>query len=141
MEYNGIKELIMDINTINECTNLSLAGKISFPEVVMKLASTGIERYIVDLVGFQKFTFGIQGEAHATRFTFKGPTIARKFDAAAVKRAIEEIQQKKINYQDFLTQIMLAGCCHYEVFILGKKVIYFGRDGSHHIELFPAISR
>jgi hypothetical protein len=32
---------------------------------------------------------------------------------------------------------MEAGCSHYEVFISGKKAIYFGRDGSQHIELFP----
>jgi hypothetical protein len=32
---------------------------------------------------------------------------------------------------------MKAGCSHYEVFITGKKVIYLGRDGGQHVELFP----
>ena len=32
---------------------------------------------------------------------------------------------------------MAAGCSHYEVFITGRKAIYFGGDGARHIgEIF-----
>ena len=43
----------MDTNVIKECTAQSLAEKITFPEVVMKLAGAGVERYIADLVGLR----------------------------------------------------------------------------------------
>ncbi|MBY0281086.1 MAG: DUF1398 domain-containing protein [Alphaproteobacteria bacterium] len=129
----------MDINVINECTELSLAGKITFPEVVMKLAAIGVERYIVDLVGFQKLSYGQKGEFYIKSFSLiDSPMISENFDAEVVKAVIKEIQQQQINYVTFLRKIMEAGCCHYEVYIQGKKVIYFGRDGSHHIENFPS---
>jgi uncharacterized protein YbcV (DUF1398 family) len=127
----------MDINIINECNKLSLAGKITFPEVVKKLSSVGIERYMVDLVGKQKLSYGSEGEFYKTALELDTPQVAQNFDEAMVKNAITAIQQGKINYVTFLFHIMEAGCCHYEVFIKGKKAIYFGRDGSFHIENFP----
>ena len=128
----------MDLNVINECIELSLAGKITFPEVVMKLAASGVERYIVDLVGLQKLSYGQEGEFYVKSFSLShSPQIAKNFDATAIKATITEIQQQKINYVTFLLKIMEAGCCHYEVYIQGKKAIYFGCDGRHHIENFP----
>jgi uncharacterized protein YbcV (DUF1398 family) len=32
---------------------------------------------------------------------------------------------------------MGAGCSHYEVFISGRKAMYFGRDGEFYTEPFP----
>jgi len=127
----------MDINVIKECTDLSLVGSITFPEVVMRLAQTGVERYIADLSGRLKLSYGVHGETHTCALAFDGPEIAATLDAAAIKSAITDSQQQKIDYQSFLRRVMVAGCCHYEVFITGRKAIYTGRDGSQHIELFP----
>ena len=33
---------------------------------------------------------------------------------------------------------MASGCSHYEVFIDGRKAMYFGRDGEFCTEPFPA---
>jgi uncharacterized protein YbcV (DUF1398 family) len=63
--------------------------------------------------------------------------VPHTFDASAVKAAVGEIQQGKIDYSTFLHRIIAAGCSHYEAFIQGKKVIYFGRLGDHHTEYFP----
>lgn len=128
----------MDINTIEKCTALSLAGELTFSEALQRLAVAGNERYIVDLIDFKKISYGSEDETYTTSFNFTGPKVARKFDDKAVKDAILDIQQSKIDYQTFLRRIMTAGCCYYEVFIMGKKAIYFGRDGSFHIELFPS---
>lgn len=129
----------MDMRIADECMAMSLAGKITFPEVVMKLANAGVERYIVDLVGLQKSTYGNDGGAHHGSFSFDNAAgIANDFDAAGVRAAIHDIQQQKINYVEFLRRIMASGCSHYEVYINGKKAIYLGRDGSQHIELFPS---
>ena len=126
----------MDTNIINECKFLSLAGKITFPEVVMKLATTGVERYIIDLVGLKGLYYNTKNQFYISDIDFGASSVPENFDIAEIKRAITDIQQKLINYQTFLSRIIEAGCSHYEVFITGKKVIYFGRDGSQHIELF-----
>ncbi len=127
----------MDIKVIKECATASLAEQITFPEVVMKLATAGVERYIVDLVGKKKFSYGQQGETHTADLAFDSIAIPAQLEGAVVKRTITEIQQGRIKYQTFLKQIMAAGCSHYEVFITGRKAIYFGRDGGQHIEDFP----
>jgi uncharacterized protein YbcV (DUF1398 family) len=129
----------MKTDVIKECTTLSLAEQITFPQVVMKLAEAGVERYIADLVGKKKFSYGTQGETHMGDLAFDNVKIPEQLDAAKVKQAITDIQQGQIKYQTFLRRIMEAGCAHYEVFITGKKAIYFGRDGSQHIELFPQV--
>jgi uncharacterized protein YbcV (DUF1398 family) len=128
----------MDIKTINECSMLSLAGEITFPEVVKKLADIGTERYIIDLVGLKKLYYGTNNQTYIGSFEFEASKVKQKFNQEEIKKTISDIQQNKINYQTFLHRIIAAGCSHYEVFITGKKAIYFGRDGSHHIELFPS---
>lgn len=127
----------MKTDVIKECTSLSLAEQITFPEVVMKLAEAGVERYIADLVGKKKFSYGTQGETHTGDLVFKDVSIPEQLDAAAIKQTITDIQQGRIKYQTFLRRIMEAGCSHYEVFITGRKAIYFGRNGVQHIEEFP----
>lgn len=127
----------MNINIIEECIALSLSEQITFPEVVMKLSNAGVERYIADLVGKKKFSYGKQNKTHINELSFDSVNIPEQFNAAAIKQTIIDIQQARIKYQTFLRRIMEAGCTHYEVFIAGKKAIYFGRDGSQHIELFP----
>jgi uncharacterized protein YbcV (DUF1398 family) len=126
------------IKMINEYSLLSLAGKITFPEVVKKLSEIGTERYIIDLVGLKKLYYGSNDQTYIGPFDFDAPKVAQKFNAEEIKKAITDSQQNKINYQTFLHRAIAAGCTHYEVFITGKKAIYFGRDGSQHIELFPS---
>ncbi len=128
----------MNSDIISECTAKSLAGQITFPEVVAKLARAGVERYVVDLVGRQKYSYGTNGEYYAAPLLLPDmPVIPESFGAASVKSAIAEIQRQKIDYTAFLRQIMQAGCCHYEVYINGRQAVYFGRAGCQHVELFP----
>ena len=51
---------------------------------------------------------------------------------------VKAIQREEIGYAEFLRRIMAAGCSHYEVFISGRKAMYFGRDGEFYTEDFPA---
>ena len=127
----------MDINTIKECSDRSLAGNIKFPAMVMKLLAAGVERYTVDLVSFTKTYYGVAGEVHTISFTFDALKVAADFNAKEIKDAITASQKDLIDYQTFLRRVIPAGCSHYEAFLTGKKVIYLGRDGSYHIELFP----
>jgi uncharacterized protein YbcV (DUF1398 family) len=127
----------MKIDIIKECTLLSLTEQITFFEVVIKLTEAGVERYIVDLVGKKKFSYGKQGETYTGDLVFKDITVPEEFDTSEVKQAILDIQEGRIKYQTFLRRIMEAGCSHYEVFITGCKAIYFGRNGSQYLEEFP----
>lgn len=127
----------MNTEVIKECISLSLAETITFPEVVMKMAGAGVERYIADLVGKKHFSFGKQGETHIAELVFDAITIPEQLDTATVQQTITDIQQGRIKYQAFLRRVMEAGCSHYEVFITGRRAIYFGRNGVLHIEEFP----
>jgi uncharacterized protein YbcV (DUF1398 family) len=127
----------MDSKIIEECKALSLAAKIKFPEVVSRLQAEGVERYICDLVGLKVHYFSTKGELYTLSLAYKAAPVAQHFDAASVKKSVASSQKGEITYVQFLGQVIAAGCTHYEVYITGKKVIYFGRDGSQHIELFP----
>lgn len=126
----------MDINAIHTYAQASLSDNLTFPELIDKLAPAGVERYLVDLVGKQKISFGMLGESLALPMNITLQPIPHTLDAMAMKTALVDVQQRKITYPVFLDKIMTAGCCHYEVFVRGKKVIYFGRDGTMHIEPF-----
>lgn len=127
----------MKIDVINECNALSLGEQTTFGNVVMKLAAAGVERYIFDMVGKQKLSYGLQGETHLSALEFETIAIPQELDIAAMKEVISDIQQGRIKFLTFLRRSMEAGCAHYEVFITGQKAIYFGRNGAQHIEEFP----
>jgi uncharacterized protein YbcV (DUF1398 family) len=127
----------MDIFTIKECSRMSFLN-IPFPEVVKKLLQAGVERYICDLVGFHVYYFGIDDQSYTIDFTLKNhPKVASNFTAKIITDSVIKIQQGQIGYEEFLHRIMIGGCSHYEAFLCGKKVIYFGRLGDNHIEYFP----
>jgi uncharacterized protein YbcV (DUF1398 family) len=127
----------MDINIVKNCSEQSLAGTITFPEAVKNLIVTGVERYNADLIELKKTYYSVNGETYSDAITINGPRVAVNFDANEIKSAIADSQQNRIDYKTFLNLAMLAGCIRYEVFLTGKKAIYFGRDGSQHIEHFP----
>jgi len=129
----------MNTKIIDELTERSLAGTITFPEQIKELIANNIERYSVDLAGLTKSAYDINGESYIHSFSFDPGTsaVAEHFDVQALKDAILDSQKGVTTYQRFLHRAMAAGCCFYEVFITGKKVIYFGRNGDLHTEYFP----
>lgn len=128
----------MDTKTINECKELSLAGKITFPEVVVKLLEGGVERYTVDLVRFESIYYSKNDEVHCTQFQLEGVEgIDLDFSEGKVREAIKAIQGGEIEYVEFLHRIMQAGVVYYSAFLEGKRVHYVGRRGEIWIEYFP----
>ncbi len=129
----------MTAEILEECERLAFEGKANFLEVVKKLAETGVERYCADLVRLEKFYYSADGENLVQEVPLKNaPKIGQAFQAEQVKEAVKSIQRGKIDYPEFLRRIMSAGVVYYDVFIQGRKVIYTGRDGDFHVELFPA---
>lgn len=129
----------MNTQTIVECMKASFANT-PFPQVVQRLVGAGVASYTADLVKLRKTYYGAAAEAYDEALPLKdGPAIAPKFDAVTVGATVKSIQRGEIGYAEFLRRIMGAGCSHYEVFITGRKAMYFGRDGEFYTEPFPQV--
>ena len=128
----------MNADTIEKCMAASFADT-PFPLVVGDLMGAGVTAYTADLMALRKTYYGADRETHDEAMPLRdGPAIAPAFDAAAVAATVKTIQRGEIGYAEFLRRIMAAGCSHYEVFIQGRKAMYFGRDGEFYTEPFPA---
>jgi uncharacterized protein YbcV (DUF1398 family) len=123
--------------TIADCMTASFANT-PFPAVVQRLAAAGVRSYTADLVSLRKTYYGAEREAHDEAMPLeKAPAIAAAFDSQGVAVTVKAIQRGEIGYAEFLRRIMAAGCAHYEVFIAGRKAMYFGRAGEFYTEPFP----
>lgn len=129
---------MMNTVTIAECMTLSFADE-PFPKVVERLHGAGVKSYTADLAKLRNTYYGPDGEAYDEALPLRdSPAIAAEFDAAGVAASVKSIQRAEIGYDEFLRRIMGAGCSHYEVFLAGRKAMYFGRDGDFYTEPFPA---
>jgi uncharacterized protein YbcV (DUF1398 family) len=128
----------MDARVIHECTRLAFENKMTFPETVKRLMAIGVERYYADLLLLQKTYYGTSGATHVEPLPLhEAPKVGEVFELEKVKDAIHAIQQRQIDYAQFLRRIMTAGAVCYSVFLDGKKAIYTGRRGDFHVEQFP----
>jgi uncharacterized protein YbcV (DUF1398 family) len=125
------------IATIDECLELTLAGRIPFPEVVRRLQEAGVERYFVDLSRAEYVYYLPNGESRLVRANEPPEPIAEAFAAAQVEAAVRDSQQGRIVYPEFLHRIRAAGCVGYVVSFVGRRCLYLGRTGESHLELFP----
>jgi uncharacterized protein YbcV (DUF1398 family) len=127
----------MNSEAITECMRLSFRDT-PFPVVVEKLAGAGVTAYTADLIALRKtyYDAGVRSADEPIPLA-DGPAVGGNFDPDAVEASVRAIQQKKIGYAEFLRQIMGAGCARYSVFILGRKAMYFGRNGEFYTEPFP----
>lgn len=124
---------------IKACTQGALSGEISFPEVVMKLAEIGIERYHADY-SRQEITYYLQdGDSLVIVTPHSHHAVGVPFSASKVEAAVRQSQRNEHSYLDFIRKTMDAGCVGYFVQITGRRVIYFGRNGESHVEHFPPV--
>jgi uncharacterized protein YbcV (DUF1398 family) len=123
--------------TAHECVRGSLTGEMTFPEIVERLTAVGVERYHADY-SRQEITYYLpDGDSVVVASPHAAYTTATKFSAAAVESAVRQSQRGEHTYADFVRKTMEAGCIGYFVQITGRRVIYFGRNGDSHVELFP----
>jgi len=122
---------------VEECTSASDESRMSFPEVVGRLMSAGVERYHADLVRSEKTYFLPDGESRVIPNDGIGRAPASEFSASSVEAAVRAVQKGEINYKTFCERVLDAGCVGYHVHISGKRVIYYGRGGDSHTEYFP----
>ena len=122
---------------IQQCTRGALAGELTFPVILAKLAQIGIERYHADY-SRQEITYYMpDGDSMVIATPHASHPTATEFSASAVEAAVHQSQRNEHTYIDFIHKSMSAGCVGYFVQITGRRVIYFGRTGESHIEHFP----
>jgi len=128
----------MNTNIIAEVARKTLAGAISFPEVVSQLLATGVEYYHVDYVGMKKTFYSADGGVVVTSINYENlPAVAPEFSLEALRADILDSQRNNQHYRDFTRRAMEAGAQGYFAFLRGKRVTYFGRQGDQHTEWFP----
>jgi uncharacterized protein YbcV (DUF1398 family) len=129
--------MTMNTDSIAACMAMSFADT-PFPQVIGRLVGAGVQSYTADLVTLRNTYYGAGGEAFDEALPLKdSPAIEPTFDSAKVAATVKSIQRGEIGYAEFLRRIMTSGCSHYEVFIDGRKAMYFGRDGDFYTEPFP----
>jgi uncharacterized protein YbcV (DUF1398 family) len=128
----------MNTQIITQTARASLAGTITFPEVVSQLLAAGVEYYHTDYVAMRTTFYGGSGEIVVTPVAYEGlPEVGPEFCKEALEATIRDSQQKGQKYRDFACRAMNAGVQSYFAFLRGKRVTYLGRAGDQHIEWFP----
>lgn len=123
--------------TLEECARGALANALTFPEIVGRLTSAGVERYHADYCR-QEITYYLpDGESAVVATPHPAHPIAAAFSASAVEAAIRQSQRNEHTYLDFLRKTQSAGCVGYFVQLTGRRALYFGRNGEVHMEPFP----
>jgi uncharacterized protein YbcV (DUF1398 family) len=125
------------MGAIEECTRASQAATVSFPDVVAKLASVGVESYFADFRRGTTTYYLASGESHAVPLRTPHTGVPEAFDAGAIVEAIRGSQRGEVKYPEFVQRAMAGGCIGYFVWIAGRHVRYLGRRGEDHLERFP----
>jgi uncharacterized protein YbcV (DUF1398 family) len=127
-------------HVLTECVTASIDERMTFPQIVGKLMEVTVERYHTDLCRGDNTYYLATGES-AVLPTGKGPGApAAAFSAAAVEQAVRGAQAGQIGYNEFCRRVLEAGCAGWQVSMTGKRVVYYGRTGETHVELFPSKS-
>jgi uncharacterized protein YbcV (DUF1398 family) len=127
----------MNSELFQEVIKGAFDNTLSFPEVVGRLLKAGVASYHVDMIRAENRYYFESDETFVSTVPFQHAKAAESFSAEKVAGAVKAIQQGKINYMEFVDQIMAAGTVYYIAYLTGKQVIYFGRKGEFHIEKFP----
>lgn len=120
-----------------QCAQNSLAGTMTFPQVLQKLSDIGVERYHADYSRQEITYYRPDGASHVVSVPHPKQSTGINFRPDAVGAAVKQSQGNEHTYNDFLRKTMEAGCVGYFVQIAGGQVIYFGRNGETHVERFP----
>ena len=123
---------------LKECTAGSDDGRLTFPEVVMKLIGAGVEQYHADLYRAEKTYYMPNGKSAVVPCAAIKRNAAENFSAAGVEAAVRAIQGRKIDYKEFCELIAAAGCVGYFVSIAGRRAVYYGRTCDSYVEPFPS---
>jgi uncharacterized protein YbcV (DUF1398 family) len=112
-------------------------GRIHFGQIVENLIGAGVESYNVDYRAHRVTYYQPCGETLTLDLGVSEVDIAMDFSATAIKQAILGAQRGEVMYPEFKKLSQAAGCIGYTVWISGRHVSYYGRNGETHVEQFP----
>jgi uncharacterized protein YbcV (DUF1398 family) len=131
-------DVMTDVKSVvEECSRGAAEGTLSFPQIVGRLAETGVEGYLCDLRRAVNTFYLPDGNAIEVAMLHREGPIAETFDAAQVEAAVHQSQRNEHTYQEFCRKVIAAGCAGYLVSLSGRRVMYFGRTAETHTEYFP----
>lgn len=122
---------------------------LSFPDTVAALHALGVVRYQVDWIANTVTSYIrdpaaafpgsdlIQETVEVVTIPSHDTNISKSFDVQGLKEALRFIQQGRCTYEHFANYCMRAGVSGYITFITGRRVLYFGAEGTQHVEFFP----
>lgn len=122
---------------IKKCAHESHVGLLSFPEVLGRLAEVSVESYFADYRNQSTTYYFSSDEALTIPMAMPSIEIPSSLNKEGVVFAIRGAQNDAVRYPEFLKLTMSAGCIGYIVWITGRHVSYFGRQGEVHVEHFP----
>ena len=122
---------------IHSMCEASMTGSLSFPEIVVRLAEIGVERYHADYSRQEKTFYFANGDSLVVSIPYGPFPTSDLFSSDLMKAAVGQSQRGEHAYLDFIRKTMAAGCVGYFVQITGRQAQYFGRRGEMHTELFP----
>ncbi|MFY9803764.1 MAG: DUF1398 family protein [Candidatus Acidiferrales bacterium] len=127
----------MNNGVIQELIDKALARKITFAEILATLAKEGVESYHVDFLRNEYRYYAKTGESFVTAVALAHDGVAPEFSAGKLESINRKVQAGQAAYPDFVKEGTAAGCACYIVYLGGKKVRYFGRDGDEYVQHFP----
>lgn len=127
----------MDKPTIQSVIDRALEKAITFPEILATLQKEGVESYHVDFLRNEYRYYAKNGESFATNVALVHDDVAPVFSAEKLENINKQVQSGRAWYPDFVKEAAAAGCAYYIVYVYGRKVRYFGRDGDEYIQHLP----
>ena len=125
---------------IRELVRKSLSKEITFREILATLGKEGVESYHVDFLRNEFRYYATGDESFVTSAALQHDGVAAEFSAEKIEGINQRVQAGQAAYPDFVKEGAAAGCACYIVYLRGKKVRYFGRDGGEYIQHFPGSS-
>ena len=122
-----------------KCLNAAYDGSMAFPQIIATLVGSGFEGYIVDYRRHTTTYYLPDGDGVTLDAPHSAGNVAAGFDSAGVETAVREAQANLpgYSYAGFCEKVKAHGCAGYIVSFPGRRVVYFGRTGETHVELFP----
>jgi uncharacterized protein YbcV (DUF1398 family) len=127
----------MNTKEIHEVMKATQAGMLTFPNVVRRFLEAGVESYFVDFATARETVYGVSGETLTESVALAIGPVAVSFSEDRIVAAIRAAQADTIRYPEFVKLAAEAGVIGYWAYLTGRKVVYFGRKGESHTEMFP----
>jgi uncharacterized protein YbcV (DUF1398 family) len=127
----------MNETLLKEIPQRALAKAITFPQILAALAQEGVESYHVDFLRNEYRFYGRDGETLVIDVPLVHDEVAAEFSAERLERINQKVQAGQAWYPDFVREGAAAGCAYYIVYLGGRKVRYFGRNGDEYIQHIP----